>query len=405
MRVLMLSDQERAGGAAVAASRLASGLSRLGCEVIRAVFAPAREPCREWSTIRVGMPACRGAARARRAIPVVVDWFDQHSARQRWEALLGQVRPDAVSVHNIHAAPGWTAELVRQAASAAPTAWTLHDMWAFTGRCIYSYDCQRFLTGCDASCPTPTQYPALSPRRIAGAWRAKREAITSTDRLTAVCPSRWIADQARSGMWGPRVVHIPNGLPLDVYYPLERSLARKALGLPPDTPVLLIAADSVSDPRKGGAVLAAALRLSTLRPLTVLTVGRDHFDLDLAGVDVRDMGHLTNERLLMLAYNAADMLIHPALADNLPNVVMEAMSCGTPTVAFPIGGLPDMVRSGETGWLAVTVAAESLADAIADALVAVSRGQTLRDSCRAVCEAEYSLEQQAAKYLELFRGT
>jgi glycosyltransferase involved in cell wall biosynthesis len=205
-------------------------------------------------------------------------------------------------------------------------------------------------------------------------------------------------------MWGSRVVHIPYGLPLDVYYPLERTLARKALGLPADGPILLFAADSVSDPRKGTALLTAALGLVTVRPLTLLTVGRDHIDLDLARVDIRGMGHLTNERLLALAYSAADLLIHPALADNLPNVVMEAMSCGTPTVAFPIGGLPDLVRTGTTGWLAATVAAESLADAITGALDCIAQGQTLRDSCRAVCEAEYSLEQQAARYLALFRA-
>ena len=402
MRVLMLSDHERSGGAAVAASRLASGLSRLGCEVIRAVCYPSEERSLEWSTVRMGILAYRGAARARRTIPLVTDWFDGHSVEQRWQDLLEQVRPDAVSMHNMHAAPGWTAELARRAAAVAPTAWTLHDMWAFTGGCIYGYECRRFITGCDASCPTPTQYPALGRRRIAGAWRAKKEDMTAADRLTAVCPSRWLADQARSGMWGPRVVRIPNGLPLDLYYPLDRSLARKALGLATDTPVLMIAADSVADPRKGAAVLASALAMLTVRPLIVLTIGRDHMDLNLVGVDVRSMGHLTNERLLMLAYNAADLLIHPALADNLPNVVMEAMSCGTPTVAFPIGGLPDMVRPGTTGWLAESMTAESLAVTIGDALVAVAQGQTLRDSCRGVCEAEYSLEQQAATYLELF---
>jgi glycosyltransferase involved in cell wall biosynthesis len=166
---------------------------------------------------------------------------------------------------------------------------------------------------------------------------------------------------------------------------------------------MLFAAESLSDPRKGGALLVDALGRSAVRPLTVLTIGRDDLVLDLAGIEVRGMGHLTNERLLALAYSAADVLIHPALADNLPNVVLEAMGCGTPTIAFPIGGLPELVRPGSTGWLAKSVAAESLAREIDGALSAIRQGQTLRDSCRAVCEAEFSLEQQAARYMEIFR--
>jgi len=206
-------------------------------------------------------------------------------------------------------------------------------------------------------------------------------------------------------MWkSKRVEHIPNGVPIDVFYPLERSFARSALDLPLGNLTLMVAAETVTDPRKGVAVLAASLKNIAIRPVTVVTVGRGRLAIDLPGVNVRNLGHMSNERLLMLAYNAADLLVHPALADNLPNVVMEAMSCGTPAVAFPVGGLPDMVRPGLTGWLAPDVTAESLSRTIASALNVISDGVTLRDSCRATCVNEYSLEQQSAKYIQLMRG-
>ena len=107
---------------------------------------------------------------------------------------------------------------------------------------------------------------------------------------------------------------------------------------------------------------------------------------------------------LNLAYNAADLFIHPALVDNLPNVVMEAIACGIPVVGFPIGGVPDMVRPVQTGWLASEVSPEGLARAIDIALNDVKQGLDLRHSCRAVAEAEYSAGLQAQHYLSLYQS-
>jgi len=121
------------------------------------------------------------------------------------------------------------------------------------------------------------------------------------------------------------------------------------------------------------------------------------------GVEERALGHVDEERVV-LAYNAADVLVHPALADNLPNVVLEAMACGTPCVGFPVGGMPEMVRVGRTGWLAGDVTAQALAEALDEALTAIERGVDLHSSCRAVAEAEYAASIQAQRYLRLFES-
>src|SRR5271163_1368740 len=77
-------------------------------------------------------------------------------AAQRLRAKLAELRPDIINVHNLHAASpwGWGPHLVEVCLEFAPVVWTLHDMWSFTGRCAYSYECEKFITGCDASCPT-----------------------------------------------------------------------------------------------------------------------------------------------------------------------------------------------------------------------------------------------------------
>jgi glycosyltransferase involved in cell wall biosynthesis len=52
------------------------------------------------------------------------------------------------------------------------------------------------------------------------------------------------------------------------------------------------------------------------------------------------------------AYAAADVFVTPAQQDNLPNTVLESLACGTPVVAFNIGGIPDMISHLKNGYLA-----------------------------------------------------
>jgi hypothetical protein len=47
----------------------------------------------------------------------------------------------------------------------------MHDLWLLTGRCAYTAGCEKYLTGCDDTCPTPAEYPALDPAKIAEAWK------------------------------------------------------------------------------------------------------------------------------------------------------------------------------------------------------------------------------------------
>jgi len=278
-------------------------------------------------------------------------------------------------------------------------------MWSFTGRCAYSYNCTKFIDGCDASCPTPTEYPALSAQLISDAWNRRERFFRKHKELVAVSPSRWLAREASQGFWKDhRVEIIPNSLPLEVYKPIEKNLSRAALDIETNTPVLLMAAYNLNARRKGGNILVKALQKTSLRPLTLVTFGRGAFPVKIDDINVYQMGYVNPERIKALVYNASDTLIHPAPADNLPNVVMEAIACGTPVVAFPVGGITDMVRTGITGWLANESSPEELAETIDSAIEDMRQGVKLQHSCRAVAKAEYSSELQAKRYVELFES-
>jgi glycosyltransferase involved in cell wall biosynthesis len=82
---------------------------------------------------------------------------------------------------------------------------------------------------------------------------------------------------------------------------------------------------------------------------------------------------------------------------------MEALACGTPCVAFNIGGLPDMIESGENGYLAVPFESDDLAKGIAWVLEDTAESERLRVNAREKVEREYNLESIANKYAALYQ--
>lgn len=153
----------------------------------------------------------------------------------------------------------------------------------------------------------------------------------------------------------------------------------------------------------GNRGLSAASEI-THRPLTLLTMGTGAVPVSDSAIRVHSLGLVADDRIKALAYSAADALLHPAPVDNFPNTVLEAMANGTPTIAMPVGGLPELVRPGVTGWLAERATSEGLGEAVDTALRAIEFGLDLRESCRAVAAAEYSLRLQGERYRALIEA-
>lgn len=407
LRIAIVSDFEITGGAAIATSRLARGLTERGHRVLRCVANPEPTGARSWSRAVVPSVSPRFPALelASRRLPVVASLECKRRVRGAGRSLLAileRFRPDVVNLHNLHGASSWDPSLASLCARRWPTVWTLHDMWSFTGRCAYACDCERYLAGCDADCPTAHEYPSLPSRRIAPAYRERRRVLASAPGLVAVAPSRWLASCARNGLWQKhRVEVIPNGLPVDAFAQTSPQEARARLGLPPEEPVFVLVCQSCEDRRKGLDLFLSALSHCPLPRVHVLVAGRGSPPRDLPPAVVwHALGTVARLERLAEVYSAGDCYVHPARADNFPNVVLEALASGTPVAAFRVGGLPDAVRPGNTGWLVEPFDVVALGATLARAF---HEGVDLRTRCRQVAAEEYALDVQAARYEALFR--
>jgi glycosyltransferase involved in cell wall biosynthesis len=225
-----------------------------------------------------------------------------------------------------------------------------------------------------------------------------------------VVPSRWIAGLASQsplvGHW-PRHL-IPNGLDLEVFRPISRAAAREVFGLPPEEPVVLFSSVETKAYRKGGTFLMEALnrlRGATKKPFRLLVVGHEAREWEKAApVPVTAVESIKDDQLLAVMYSAADVFAHPALADNLPNGVLESLACGTPAVAFDVGGVSDAVRPMETGYLARYKDADDLAHGIGLILDDPDRRAHMSATCRLVAESDYDMNLQADRFETLYRN-
>lgn len=409
MKILLLNASDIEGGAARAAYRLHQGLLGEGVEsrmLVQTksgddpyVLGPESRLAKAMGHLRPRLDSLPVRTLYR------VDKFVTFSAPWLPERLAARVKALAPDIVHLHWVTGGQARIETIARFDAPVVWTLHDMWAFTGGCHYDDACGRYLESCGLCPQLGSQRDADASRRI---LRRKRASWRPRD-LTIVAPSRWLADCARAStlLRESRIEVIPNGLDLDRYRPHEKVMARAILGLPEDRNLILFGAMSVWDRRKGFEHLRQALLELSLRPtprpteVVIFGSGRPASPPEL-GFPIHYLGRLHDDVSLSLAYAAADVFVAPSVQDNLPNTVMEAMACGTPCVAFRIGGMPDMVDHGSNGYLARPFDPGDLAEGIRRLMTDEARRTAFGEAARRRCEKDFSASRTAEAYLSLY---
>jgi len=264
-------------------------------------------------------------------------------------------KPDLYHAHNLHR-DYFDLRYLSKLSRIRPLLITMHDAWLLSGHCAHSFECERWKIGC-GMCPDLSIYPEIKRDATAYNWKRKQK-IYKNSLIYLACPSRWLLDKAEISILKPSLQIsrvIPNGVDLSIFTPANKKSSRAGLGLPQDARIVLsIGNELVNNPWKDYATMQAAFRLagrdSDKRQL-FLVVGQELPTRLMDNLEIRFIPPTNDPVQVALYYQSADIYLHAARADTFPTTVLEALACGCPVIATRVGGIPEQVMDGETGFL------------------------------------------------------
>ena len=303
-----------------------------------------------------------------------------------------------------------TPQMVKQLTSLKkPIVWTLHDQWAFTGGCHYSAGCMEYCSNCE-SCPQLDR----DPLKITETLLKDKKELFDNPLLTIVTPSQWMADcAAKSTVFrNHRIEVIPNGIETSVFSPMPKAYAKKMIGINERSKTILFCAFAGDEKRKGFSDFTAAIgyamsnfefrRKVEKSELELLFLGGSEQTFDQTELPVKNLGLFDSDAEITMAYAAADLFVLPSLEDNFPNTMLEAMSCGTPLIAYSTGGIPEAITDGDNGLIVPTGDYRKLGDAICSLMENEELLKHMGRRAREKALREFTIDTQATRHSHLY---
>lgn len=317
-------------------------------------------------------------------------------------------RPDILHCHNLHGgyfdlcALPWLSKQV-------PTVLTLHDAWLLSGHCAHSFDCKRWKTGC-GNCPNLSIYPSIRRDATAYNWQRKAD-IFKKSRVFIGTPSQWLMDKVNQSILKPAIIEskiIPNGVNLNIFHPAEKEKVREKLGFPPDAKILLFAANGIrkniwKDYRTLKASLGKIADSGT--KLLCIALGEDAPPEYIGENEIRFVPYQKDYQKVACYYQAADIYVHPSRADTFPTTILEALASGTPVVASNVGGVPEQIAEGKTGFLVPVGDADAMADRLLKLLSDENLITQMGNEASIDAKRRFTLDRMVNEYIKFYRKT
>jgi glycosyltransferase involved in cell wall biosynthesis len=410
MKILFINSGDTSGGAAIAAARMARGLhANYGTLNYFLVGKKNSFDQHTFQTTASEYQAC---------IEQLIDMttnrlglqypFFPFSSRNILKTAR-DLKPDIISLHNTHGGYFRTT-LIKELSSIAPVVWTLHDMWSFTGNAAHAFGDEAWM-----KMENPQQYtsvyPAIGINTGRYLLRQKMKTYSRSD-LTIVTPSQWLYRLAsRSPVFrGKKLECISHGVDNQIFRPKDKRACRLALSLPEHGKILMFCAEFTHENLwKGGSELLGILKAIDSRSsseVNILVLGKGNLKTieGLNRLRIYNMGYAQGEEFVSQCFSAADLVMYPTRADNMPLVLLEAISCGTPCIATDIGGCPEIIRDGTNGVLVAPLDIEGYAEHATALLSDDERLMRLSKSARDLAVRNFSMEQMASRYFGLFKS-
>lgn len=367
MKIVHISADDTGGGAAIACIRHAEAMRAAGIDAQVVVTRQRSErPFVHCGVRRLGKLLHLLYQRAhdhflRRARPVGT--FSLMAFGHRFDRLPEVRNADVVFLHWVNANTLSVRGVEKILRLGKPVFWYLHDMFPITGGCHHSLGCEGYTKDC-RDCPLVQG--GCAKRLTARQFSRKLRRWSRYENLSFVTPSRWMAQNVERSRLaeGHRVFTVPNLLDTSVFKPMSVK-PKELFGLDASKRTVLFCASSFTSVYKGFDALCACLKALDPEKYEGLIIGEyDEKLFPEVSIKIHSTGLLHDDLSMVLAYNASDTFVISSVAENYPNVVLEAMACGLPCVGYKVGGIPELIQDRQSGYVTTVNSPEELVNGV-----------------------------------------
>lgn len=313
---------------------------------------------------------------------------------------IDKMKPRIIHLHNLHSNYINLPLLFRYIKKRKiKTVWTLHDCWAFTGRCPHFtlLSCEKWRNGCyDCEYP-PNSYPVAKHDKVAFMWRKKKKWFTGINDLTIVTPSEWLASLVRQSFLNSyTITTINNGIDLNVFKRINSSF-REKYNITFDSYIVLGISFGWNNSKGLDCFVELARRLDS-KKYTIVLVGTDETVESILPDNIVSIRKTKNQKELAKIYSAASVFVNPTREDTFPTVNIEALACGTPVITYRTGGSPEILDNN----CGCIVACDDI-DALIKQITFICENHPFTQEMCEQRAKKYSKEDMLNKYLQLYQ--
>lgn len=276
----------------------------------------------------------------------------------------------------------------------------LHDCFFFTGHCNYftRYQCGKWKDRC-------FHCPAVHSDNVSWFFDTSERCFTdkkqwfhSVEKLGVIGVSDWITGEAEKSFLNKAKVvqRIYNWIDMETFRPKDKSALRSKYGYTEETVILLGVASSWSDEKGLSEIIKIAEELSDT---IVLLVGNFYGDTSLLPQNVILAGIVREVDRLADYYAMADIFLNPSVQETFGKTTAEAISCGTPVVAYQTTACTELVGN-DRGMLVKLGNKEQYVNAVKEC---IQLGKSyFTDDLRDFAESNFDMECNIKQYIEVF---
>lgn len=415
MKILHINTLDKKGGASRVMNSLNDFLNENGENSLMAVGQKLRKDKKSFSFSNHILLSNLSKSILGKDIPYVLKnrirkkIFDENSYINNNKLLKDKrfLEADIVHFHNIHGSY-LNLKTLKKISEIKPVVWTMHDAWAVLEHEIHALKKEKEMC---RVCLELDIYKKLF-RNVGNRRIKEKKDVFSDLNINIVTPSMWLFNIVKNSILEDNNIYlINNGVDINKFKVNDvgeenrednLNKIKKELGLPENKKIILFLADGGKNNIFKGweYVERLANEYENNNGLLFLCVGskgknkKNVFFIDY----VKDL------KKLFKYYLVSDFLIYPSLSDNLPLVVLEAMTSSLPVLSFRTGGIPEIIEHKKTGYLADYMDYNDLKVGFSW-FIGLSRDELkkIKTNCREKVINNFSLENMNKKYFNLYK--